>query len=64
MTREAALDSSALVVISQLSRQKAQALHTDFIVFEPAKFAEKLVIFFCIIDRYSPPPLNFDRFSC
>ena len=41
--REAVLDSTAMCIISNLGRQKAQALHTEFIRFQPTEFAEKLV---------------------
>ena len=43
MTREAALDSQALVLIANIGRQKAQALNTEFVRFQPVEFAEKLV---------------------
>ena len=42
-TREAAIDSGIVALISQLAKQQVQALHTDFCVFEPAEFGEKLV---------------------
>ncbi|XP_033756079.1 non-structural maintenance of chromosomes element 4 homolog A-like [Pecten maximus] len=45
MPREGALDSQAVLLISNLSRQKAEALHTDFVKFEPVEFAEKLITF-------------------
>ncbi|OWF55260.1 non-structural maintenance of chromosomes element 4 homolog A-like [Mizuhopecten yessoensis] len=45
MPREGALDSQAVLLISNLSRQKAEALHTDFVKFEPIEFAEKLITF-------------------
>jgi len=44
MPREGALDSQAVLMITNLGRQKAEALHTDFVKFEPGEFAEKLVI--------------------
>ncbi|KAK6185614.1 hypothetical protein SNE40_007810 [Patella caerulea] len=43
MTREAALDSQALVLIANMGRQKAQALNTEFVKFQPVEFVEKLV---------------------
>ncbi|KAK2163697.1 hypothetical protein LSH36_75g10006 [Paralvinella palmiformis] len=42
-TREAAIDSGIVALISQLAKQQVQALHTDFCVFEPAEFGEKLI---------------------
>ncbi len=42
--REAALDSGVVEKIAQMGRMQAQALHTDFQAFEPAEFADKLVI--------------------
>ncbi|XP_060064546.1 non-structural maintenance of chromosomes element 4 homolog A-like [Ylistrum balloti] len=45
MPREGALDSQAVLLISNLSRQRAEALHTDFVKFEPVEFAEKLITF-------------------
>ncbi|KAL5015746.1 hypothetical protein ScPMuIL_005335 [Solemya velum] len=44
--REAALDSCALAMIANYGRQKAQALHTEFVKFQPVEFAEKLVNLF------------------
>ncbi|GAB1606864.1 EP300-interacting inhibitor of differentiation 3-like, partial [Argonauta hians] len=41
-TREAALDSHALNIISGLGKQKAQALNTEFIRFQPLEYADKL----------------------
>ncbi|KAK3094990.1 hypothetical protein FSP39_008802 [Pinctada imbricata] len=40
--REGALDSATILMISNLGRQKVEALKTDFIKFEPVEFAEKL----------------------
>ncbi|XP_074640839.1 EP300-interacting inhibitor of differentiation 3-like [Tubulanus polymorphus] len=45
MTREAALDSQAMAMISNLGRQKAQALNTEFVVFQNTEFACKLANF-------------------
>ncbi|XP_069139150.1 non-structural maintenance of chromosomes element 4 homolog A-like [Argopecten irradians] len=45
MPREGALDSQTVLLISNLSRQRAEALHTDFVKFEPVEFAEKLITF-------------------
>ncbi|ESO86547.1 hypothetical protein LOTGIDRAFT_235347 [Lottia gigantea] len=47
MTREAALDSQALVMIANMGRQKAQALNTEFVKFQPVEFVEKLKTFVC-----------------
>ncbi|XP_072046290.1 non-structural maintenance of chromosomes element 4 homolog A-like isoform X2 [Amphiura filiformis] len=44
-TQEAALDSHLMVLVSTLGKQRAQKLQTDFVVFEPAEFAEKLVTY-------------------
>lgn len=41
-TREAALDSYALNLISNLGKQKAQALNTEFVRFQPSEYADKL----------------------
>ncbi|XP_029649193.1 EP300-interacting inhibitor of differentiation 3-like [Octopus sinensis] len=41
-TREAALDSYALNLISGLGKQKAQALNTEFIRFQPLEYTDKL----------------------
>lgn len=43
MTREAALDSTAIAIIAHYGKQKAQALHTEFVKFQPTEFADKLV---------------------
>ena len=37
------MDSGIVALISQLAKQKVQALQTDFCVFEPAEFSAKLV---------------------
>ncbi|KAL3865182.1 hypothetical protein ACJMK2_006799 [Sinanodonta woodiana] len=42
-TREAVLDSQAMNLIANLGRKKAQALHTEFVKFQPVEFAEKLI---------------------
>lgn len=52
MPREGALDSQAVYLISNLGRQRAEKLHTDFIKFEPVKYAEKLVSFNFRFDQY------------
>ncbi|XP_046585049.1 EP300-interacting inhibitor of differentiation 3-like [Haliotis rubra] len=43
--REAALDSSVLVMIANIGRLKAQALTTEFVKFQATEFAEKLITF-------------------
>ncbi|XP_064608830.1 EP300-interacting inhibitor of differentiation 3-like [Liolophura sinensis] len=43
MTREAALDSTAIAIIAHYGKQKAQALHTEFVKFQPTEFADKLM---------------------
>lgn len=43
--REGALDSTAILTISNFARQQADNLNTDFVRFEPVEFAEKLVSF-------------------
>ncbi|KAK3804210.1 hypothetical protein RRG08_040719 [Elysia crispata] len=43
-TREAALDSTSLVNISELGKKKAQALKTDFLRFNAADFCDKVRI--------------------
>lgn len=45
MTREAALDSQVVAQLAQLGHQKAQALQTDTVVFEPVDFCDKLMMF-------------------
>ncbi|XP_041368748.1 EP300-interacting inhibitor of differentiation 3-like [Gigantopelta aegis] len=52
MTREAALDSQALVLIANIGRQKAQALNTEFVRFQPVEFAEKLMTFVSGLDAH------------
>lgn len=42
-TREAALDSQLLVLLSNLGTEQAQHLQTGVVTFEPRMFAEKLV---------------------
>ena len=37
------MDSEVVAMMAQIAKQQAQALHTDFCVFEPVEFAEKLV---------------------
>lgn len=44
-TREAALDSHLLSMISEYGRQKAQQLNLEFVKFQPLEFAEKLKTF-------------------
>lgn len=44
-TREAALDSQFLVLVSNLGREQAQHLQTGIVTFEPRTFAEKLITF-------------------
>ncbi|KAK7499381.1 hypothetical protein BaRGS_00009356 [Batillaria attramentaria] len=44
-TREAAIDSHLLAMISDYGRQKAQALNLEFVKFQPLEFAEKLKTF-------------------
>ncbi|XP_070540649.1 non-structural maintenance of chromosomes element 4 homolog A-like [Ptychodera flava] len=44
-TREAALDSQFLVLAASLGNQQAHQLQTDFVVFEPTEFVEKVVTF-------------------
>ncbi|WAR22249.1 EID3-like protein [Mya arenaria] len=41
--REAALDSQAMHLIANIGRMKAQALHTEFVRFQPTEFAQKLL---------------------
>ncbi|XP_052772972.1 EP300-interacting inhibitor of differentiation 3-like [Mya arenaria] len=43
--REAALDSQAMHLIANIGRMKAQALHTEFVRFQPTEFAQKLIAF-------------------
>ena len=43
MTREAALDSQFLVLVSNLGHERAQHFQTGMVTFEPHTFAEKLV---------------------
>lgn len=40
--REAMLDAHAMSLIANMGRMKAQALHTEFIRFQPLEFASKL----------------------
>ncbi|XP_033633644.1 non-structural maintenance of chromosomes element 4 homolog A-like isoform X1 [Asterias rubens] len=44
-SREAALDSGLMLLVSSLGKERAQKLHTDFNTFEPTEFAEKLITF-------------------
>lgn len=44
-TREAALDSQLIYLCAAVGKQQAQALHTDFLTFQPLEFAEKLITF-------------------
>lgn len=44
-TREAALDSQFLVLVSDLGREQVQHLQTGIVTFEPHTFAEKLITF-------------------
>lgn len=44
-TREAAIDSHLLAMISDYGRQKAQALNLEFVKFQPLEFAEKVKTF-------------------
>ncbi|XP_046850901.1 EP300-interacting inhibitor of differentiation 3-like [Xenia sp. Carnegie-2017] len=44
-TREAALDSQLLVLLSNLGTEQAQHLQTGVVTFEPRMFAEKLITF-------------------
>lgn len=57
-TREAAIDSSIVALISQLAKQQVQALHTDFCVFEPVEYAEKIIT---LIGRGELPDTQRDR---
>ncbi|XP_060568323.1 non-structural maintenance of chromosomes element 4 homolog A-like [Ruditapes philippinarum] len=43
--REVALDSQAMSMIANIGRMKAQALHTEFVRFQPTEFASKLINF-------------------
>ena len=43
MPREAAMDSQLMAVLAEYGRQHAQALRTEFIVFQPNEFSLKLV---------------------
>ncbi|XP_067125777.1 EP300-interacting inhibitor of differentiation 3 [Centruroides vittatus] len=42
-TREAAMDSRLIYLCAAAGKQQAQALHTDFLTFQPLEFAEKLI---------------------
>ncbi|XP_033119463.1 non-structural maintenance of chromosomes element 4 homolog A-like [Anneissia japonica] len=44
-TREAAMDSSFLVIASAIGKQRAQKLHTDLVKFDAREFIEKLVTY-------------------
>ncbi|KAH9503243.1 EP300-interacting inhibitor of differentiation 3 [Bulinus truncatus] len=44
MTREGALDSASLVNLSELGKTKAQALKTNFLVFNATEFCEKVKV--------------------
>ena len=42
-TREAVLDSSLLLSVTNIGSEQAMMLQTDFVTFEPMTFADKLV---------------------
>lgn len=42
-TREAAMDSRLIYLCAAAGKQQAEALHTNFLTFQPLEFAEKLI---------------------